>query len=288
MLNLSPEIAILRQHYQETFNQVKDVDFYRIYADEKIRHSLQVIGAGNFIIKHEKTFQNRSPDFIRCAVMAYLFHDIGRFQEIRDLYNEHLRTGQCPCKSPGIDHGLNGWEILKQMPFYADPRIIIPVKHHGHMIEDFYADPEYNSLSDEQLRRDIEQIIFLVRDADKIANLHLLKYDRQIFRDLFYREEQSLQKFCKLTPEPLEVFFSCQPVNRSLVVTQADRILNIIAWIFDLNYQPSFDFLLRFGCVDFLQEQLAKVNNERNLQEKIAKTLKNYISLKYKQFKEIS
>lgn len=287
MFNLSPEITILRSHYQKTYNQVKDVDFYRIYADEKIRHSLQVIGAGNFIIKHEKTFQNRDSDFIRCAVMAYLFHDIGRFQEIRDLYNEHLRTGECPCKSPHIDHGLNGWNILKQIPPYADPRIIIPVKHHGHMIDDFYADQEYNSLSDSNLRRDIKQIIFLVRDADKIANLHLLKYDRQMFRDLFYSDAKAYEKPCALTPQPLEVFLACRPVNRNLVVTKADRILNIIAWVFDLNYQPAFDFLLRFGCIDFLLDQLARVNNESNLQEKIANTLKNYISLRYKQFKEI-
>ena len=59
---------------------------YAAYADEKYRHSLQVLGAGNFIIRHEPWFAGRGEEFVDLAKTAVLLHDIARFDEIRERF----------------------------------------------------------------------------------------------------------------------------------------------------------------------------------------------------------
>ena len=87
MINTHIEEQILRQEYRRCLEYVKDSHFHTLYANEKIEHSFQVIGAGNYIMKHEKYYQGRDETFLRLAKLAYLFHDIGRFREICELFD---------------------------------------------------------------------------------------------------------------------------------------------------------------------------------------------------------
>ena len=45
---------LLWEEYRKNYPVVKDSPYYAEYADEKIRHSLQVLGAGNYIVRHEQ------------------------------------------------------------------------------------------------------------------------------------------------------------------------------------------------------------------------------------------
>ena len=65
--------------------------------DEKIKHSYQVLGAGNYILKNESVFSKCNVDEIDFLKAIVLLHDIGRFQE---------------GVTSGIDHGVYGADML--------------------------------------------------------------------------------------------------------------------------------------------------------------------------------
>lgn len=285
---LIEDIALLKQVFQECYTYVQDSRHHRLYAEEKIHHSLQVMGAGNFILKHEKAFQNRNADFILKAQQAYLLHDIGRFAEIKNLYDDSKKTDNQNYNRKKYDHSALGADFLRNLPRYNHPLIIIPIKHHGHLIEDLYIDDEYTSITDEQLKKDIEKVIFLVRDADKTANFNLIKVDRQHFEELFYGEATGDVASTAIAPDLLAKFGKYQTIDKRVIRTIPERILGIIAWVYDMNYKASFDFMCRAGGVDFLIEKLGDYTNDKQLQQTVAKTIKNYITLRYHNFRELS
>lgn len=53
---LKNALNLLYSEYERCLSIVMSSDFHVRYAEEKIHHSLQVLGAGNYIIKHEKWF----------------------------------------------------------------------------------------------------------------------------------------------------------------------------------------------------------------------------------------
>ena len=82
---LENALNLLYSEYERCLSIVKNSDFHIRYAEEKIHHSLQVLGAGNYIIKHEKWFQKQNEDFIDMVKTAVLLHDVARFEEIIGL-----------------------------------------------------------------------------------------------------------------------------------------------------------------------------------------------------------
>ncbi len=72
-----------------------------------------------------------------------------------------------------------GCEKLRRIPEYDNILITLPVKHHGHLIEDFYTDSEYRNIEDRTIKEQVEKIIFTIRDADKIANFNLMMNDEK-------------------------------------------------------------------------------------------------------------
>lgn len=279
MQKLTTETDFLRKRFQQTFELVKNDPFCRNYAEEKIHHSLQVIGAGNYLIKHEKTFQNRNKNFLITARRAYLFHDIGRFAEIEQIFRD--RRNNIP--ETIFDHGEEGSRILSAYSGYNDIRITLPIKHHGHLIADFYNDSAYNRISDEILKEEIRTIIFLVRDADKIANYYLLKHDTKHFAELFYNPDSAPEP---LSPDYLTDFLLCKNLDCRRIVSASDHVLNLLSWIFDLNFKPAFDFLQETGSIECMLSRLAAINPDKEAQAAISQTLKNFINSKYQQFQE--
>ncbi|MDO5386047.1 MAG: HD domain-containing protein [Pseudomonadota bacterium] len=278
-IDTSKDEELLKKHYRRCYAKVSGSDFYKLYADEKIRHSFQVVGAGNYIMRREQAFSGREGRFLLSAKLAYLFHDIGRFMEIERLYDEEPHPRR-------HDHSLYSYEILKSIPEYARPEILLPVKHHGHMIEDLYNDAEFTAITDEKLKNDILKIAFLVRDADKIANFYLMKTAQKASDNVF--EHLFLSKTAPggLTPVMAEDFLAGRMPKRSDIKTSEDWILSYISWIYDLNYKASFDFCRLTGCFDNLLSTLDKYNRDKGLQQRISETISNYIKRRYQQFKE--
>ena len=260
--------ALLLSYFQHCLDGVSSDSFLVGYAQEKKVHSFQVVGAGNYIMKHESIFQSEDEDFLRCAKLAYLFHDIGRFEEIELRFNKPTER---------YDHSILSYEILKNYPQYSRPEILLPVKHHGHMIEALYDDEDYQVLAGSPLQDKVKKIAFLVRDADKIANFYLLhraleKNDKSILRLFFYDLPPMLP-----TEKALSQYLSSQMVdiNRTNV---ADTFLNYYSWIYDLNYKSSFDFCLRNGTFNSMRKLTSLYIHDDIIAQKIEKQFLSSIS----------
>lgn len=229
---------LLFEEYHANYKVVQSSDYHRGYMDEKIKHSLQVAGAGNGILRNEACFQNRTPEFMEIAGTAILLHDVFRFREIKILYE----TGQ------KLDHGVKGAEMLKSMPDFNNILVTLPIKHHGHMIEELYADDEYKSIADEQLKEDVKHIAFAVRDADKIANWQFLMTDFENIKPFWLKNtERSSDGQLDFTPQVWDCFCKQEVINNRLVKTNADMMLSTLCWLFDINYKTSIKYSLKLN-----------------------------------------
>ncbi len=226
---------LLYAEYHKNMAIVKDDPFFSSYENEKLRHSLQVSGVGNGILKHESYFQNRSPKFIDMARTAILLHDIFRFTEVRILYESGKK----------VDHSLLGAELLKKLPDFSNILITLPIKHHGHMIECLYEDEEYQNIADKQLQQDVKYIAFAVRDADKIANWHYLTscYDQVYHLWLKHYQDKSATQGI-INPKTWEYFMRAEVVPKGISQTNADDLMATLCWLFDINYRYSMKYCL--------------------------------------------
>lgn len=259
---------LLYEEYHKNFEIVKESPYHRRYVDEKIRHSLQVSGAGNGILKHESYFQNRSEEFIDIAKTAILLHDIFRFNEVRILFETGNR----------IDHGAMGAEFLKQFPEFNNVLITLPIKHHGHMIEALYEDEEYQSITDDKLKQDVLHIAFAVRDADKIANWQIVTHEFDFVKKVWLPfPEDNSEEQGMLPPESWAYFSKQEVVPHGVVKTQtnAGEILSMLCWLFDMNYRYSVYYCNRlnlFAGFFRLLEQIKVIPEEINNIRAVVKT----------------
>ena len=264
---------LLRKDYKKCLEKVKDSEFFTAYAEEKYIHSQQVLGAGNYILKHEPWFAQKSQEFIDMTKAAVLLHDIGRFAQICGQYHD---------RDAKFDHGPMGAEILKQIPEFNDIRITLPIKHHGHLIEDFYADEEWKSINDENLKDEIEQIIFAIRDADKIANFNLIMYDKKMLMPLFVPYLENVKdKRRIISDRVLEDFFAHTTVKHANIATQADDMLTYIGWIYDINYSSSIDFCKKLNLTNMMFDTLQTFHDDKELNVRLKRELNDYINKRF-------
>ena len=229
---------LLNQEYQQRYKE--NVSCYHIEVmDEKIRHSYQVLGAGNFLLRHEPCFASLSPKEIDKLQAAVLLHDIGRFYEIL-----MMKDGQF------VDHGVYGAKMLAQIPEFNQKDIVLPIRHHGHLIEALYDDEEYKALlaSEKKL---IKRNAFLVRDADKIANFYLLishfdEYGPMFLVSSEYKDPNNKDVSGKVRKD----FLNHKCVTRGDVCNLADKALCLWSWFYDINYDASFLFIKRLHILE--------------------------------------
>jgi len=264
---------LLEQEYNKNFQIVKESDFHRAYINEKIRHSLQVSGAGNGILRHEAYFQNRSEEFLDICRSAIVLHDIFRFSEV----SRWFLSGELS------DHGVEGATMLKNLPPFDDIRITLAIKHHGHLVERFYQDEEYIALKDPALKRDIEHIHFAVRDADKIANWQILTGEFEAMRPVWLPYPQDMSSAqSRITPEAWESFINKNPVPREFKMTNADMLLSVLSWLFDVNYAYSIFYCRRLNLFNkyFKLFEIIGVDKEKCAQ--IKNTVCEYLAGRFK------
>jgi hypothetical protein len=229
---------ILDHEYQEKY-ALAHTDYQKAFMDEKIKHSYQVLGAGTYILRHEPYFAKCTKEEISYYQAIVLLHDVCRFAEILEIE-----------KGNRIDHGVAGAEFLANHTIFNKNDATLSIKHHGHLIEKLYEDKKYQRLSSIE-QKHIQKIAFLVRDADKIANLHLLSIDFPKMQNLFFVAKNFANPHNKtLTPQVLSDFMSHKSVNKTDIHNFADHALMIMAWIYDINYQSSFTFLEKLGIIE--------------------------------------
>ena len=239
---------LLNWQYQQCKKIVNSDAYYSFYANEKWRHSWQVAGAGNYLISHIEWLHNKPIEYIDLIKTAILLHDVCRFTEI--VYKFH--------KKFNYDHGIGGADLLRNTPLFSDMRIWLPIKHHGHIIEKLYEDDEYLNIDDNNLQQEIKNICFIIRDADKIANLYMLKNEPTMHPLFWEKEKIELPQDGTISDIVRQNAFKYTTTPRSKNATVADRIIGMLSWYFDLNYVYSLDFCHKMGITEYLLGMLDK------------------------------
>ncbi len=265
---LQQAYKLLRQESQDCVQTVTSDAYYLFYAQEKIRHSYQVMGAGNYLIRRIKWLQNKDSQYIDMVKSAVLLHDICRFAEIKQmyLYNNH------------IDHGVAGAEFLQQIPQFNDIRIWLPIKHHGHLIEALYDDPQYQNIEDKVLQEEVKQICFIIRDADKIANFHMLAYEENMHKLFFDKEGFNPQTDGHISAVIRNEIDSTTTLPRPKERTVADQMAGFMSWYYDLNYQYSLDFCDSLNVTDRLFAFFDKVCLDNDFKSQYVPRLKRFLA----------
>lgn len=270
----SQEIQLLQQRYEECVRKVKANAFLCQFAEEKILHSLQVVGAGNFILRHEAVFAPKNFEQKRRAKLAYLFHDIGRFIELEALLKVKNPERRDASAKLNLSHGALGADYLRGFAAYNLPEIIIPIKRHGDLPRCFYNDEELAKITDADLRQDIIDNYKLTCDADKIANFYLFTRSYSKLRTVFYGHLTPEEVYAPISQDVMDYFSQGSLVPGDVGHSLCDRLLSVVCWIFDLNYAPSFVFCRKLKVIENLLKCVREHNPDAKAQDYVeARTL---------------
>ena len=203
----------------------------------KITHTTGVVEVSGYIARN----LNLSQEDIELAELIGLLHDIGRFEQAvkYDNYDDY----------DTIDHAELGVEILFKNGFIRE---FIDTDKYGNIIEK--AIRNHNKYKIEE-GLDERELLFakIIRDADKTDNFEVKQY--QDFESLFKASEQEVQEE-KITDDIWNVFLQEKTIISSQRVTNMDKWLSYLAWVYDYNFAHSLQYLKEHDCINKVIDRL--------------------------------
>ena len=237
-----------KKEYISLFNKyVKQFDLKNKKMMDKFHHTYRVCEYAKDI---SVSLGMKDEDVVLAYVCA-LFHDIGRFIQLKqyDTYSDLV----------SIDHGDVGYDVAKEiLSDIVDDKeildiILLSIKNHNKL-------KVQEGLTDRQL-------IFsnIIRDADKLDIM--MEQANSINDDIYDIKNEIIESI------NMEVL-----VPNSIVKTHIDEVFRVLSFIFDINYNYSFNFIKEKILTN--KFNLLKANIERDNIEKIEEDLKKYIDRK--------
>lgn len=269
-IDIKTEQNQLYSAFYNCMDKVKGKAFFENFANEKIKHSMQVVGAGNYLLKNEAYFHNQSEEVLKLGKLVCLFHDIGRFKEIYLLSQDSNKR---------YNHGHFSYEILKNLG-YSDLRLLLPVKRHGELADALDKDEEYQHMPDGVAKGETQKLYELVKDADKIANLYLIKYDNRIFKDLFFENLTDKDKYAPISEKVMQAVKEHTLVKSGDDKSFSDRVIQILCFVFEIYYHSSYEFTLRHKLFDNLCEYLLEYSPDKAQAQYVCNHIQNYLQSK--------
>ena len=206
------DIMKLFNDYAKTF-ELKNKNIMR-----KFHHSYRVM---DFSIEIAKSLDLNEED-IRVISIAGLFHDIARFEQWTQ-YETYI-------DSKSFDHGDMGYKILKEkfidklgLTENEQETVLKAVKNHNKLkVEDNIEGKEL-------------LICNIIRDADKLDIM---------------KEQGFIKKDEKVKDVLINNLLEHKMVDNNLVENDMDSLFRLIAFIFDLNFEYSFKYLLHKKIIE--------------------------------------
>ncbi|OLU39673.1 HD domain-containing protein [Ileibacterium valens] len=215
---------------EEKFTQyVKNYDPEDPQIALKIRHTWKVVSAAMQIAESLKLDEKTK----RLVKLAALFHDIGRFEQVR-RYHTFI-------DSISIDHAALGYEIVLSEDFLddlsaADKKLVsIAIKDHS-----LFELPVY-----EQHDAKIQDLISrIVRDADKIDIFRVITNERTEDTSGASKEEIEMLSLSQAVKEAL---LNGKSILRSDRKNALDVWVSYLGFFADLNYPISWQIIDQQG-----------------------------------------
>ena len=224
---------------EEFLNYTGNYDLENHNLKRKQLHSLRVMEISKLIAKKIGLSQEE----IELATLIGLLHDIGRFQQFTQ-HNTYKDLNS-------LDHGDLGANILKK-----DIRKYVETEEYDEII--IKAIRNHNKYEIERGLTDKEELFTkIVRDADKID---IFYESVEIFwKGKEYEVEKSI-----ISEHIIEQFKNFTQVKNDIDETEIDDIVKIIAFIFDINFNASFEILKE-------NDYINKILNRYNIKDEYTK-----------------
>ena len=224
-------------------NYMGEFDKNNHLIQSKYHHTYQVVE-----LMAELAFRlNLDREKMELAEIIGLLHDIGRFEQIKkfNLLSDNKTH---------FDH--------------ADESCVYLFEE-GH-IRDFIQDIQYDSILEKAIRNHNkfeieegltqEELFFskMIRDMDKVDIYRVLAVD---FEQVFQASE--------VTEEALKEFQKEKTICNRLVKSDSDRTLVRLAFIFDMNFNESFDILVEKDNFDLFLSMVEVSEGSEKLWKKL-------------------
>lgn len=238
------------------YTQKFDLDNKNI--KRKQSHSIRVMTISNQIAKS----LNLSEKQIEIATLIGLLHDIARFEQYTQF-----RTFK---DLESFDHGDYGVEILNK-----DLRKYIQISKYDNIIKT--AIKNHNKFEIEQgLSK--EELLFskIIRDADKIDIIFETT-------SIFWKGQEADIESSKISEYIIEQFNDKKVIKRQkgVRIMYVDSIIMTIAFIYDINFIPSFEILYKKDYINKIIDRFNFKDLETKKQiEQIRYMANNYIKLR--------
>lgn len=247
-----------QEMFKQYLNQY-DIDDGNIKL--KIKHTYEVVKKSEYISKG----LGLDKENIELAKLIALLHDIGRFEQVKQI-NDFS-------DSRSFDHADYGVKVLFE----------------GNLIREFIQDNKYDNIIKKaiynhnkyKIKDGLNELELLhskiIRDADKLDNFRVK--EKENFENIFpskYNPETI--NYEVVSPKVYKDFMNHQCIKLEDRKTQIDFWVCVIAFIFDLNFDISLQYIRDKNYIDILVDRIEYKNEEtKEKMEQIRKCAKEYL-----------
>ena len=245
---------------KEFIKYTEKYDLSDVNIKRKQEHSIRVMRISKRIAEGMKLTQEE----IDIATLIGLLHDIARFEQYTKYHTFK--------DAESIDHGDLGAEILKK-----DIKKYIETDEYDELIQ--LAVKNHNKYKiQEGLTQKQEMFAKIIRDADKLDNFRVK--EKENFENIFpskYNPETI--NYEVVSSKVYENFMKHKCIKLGDRETQIDYWVCVIAFIFDLYFDVSLQYIKEKGYVDILVDRIQYKNDITKKQmEDIRKCAKEYVN----------
>lgn len=218
----------------------------------KIIHTYEVMKCSDYLCDQ----LHLSKEDKNLASLIALLHDIGRFEQWKQY--------QSFADYKTIDHALFSSQLLFKEGLIRE---FIDDDQYDDMIKD--AIEQHNKYKiDQGFDERTLLFIHLIRDADKLDNFRV-KEDERI-EDILYASLDEVNQ-CHISPKVYEQMYNQELIYAPYRNTHIDMWLSYIAFIFDLHFQVSIDYIRDNHWVHRSFDRLNPIDEETHKKYQILK-----------------
>jgi putative nucleotidyltransferase with HDIG domain len=226
-------------NYCNSFNDIAEnqLSNFKIKQD----HSLRV---ANIALSLASKLE-WSEDEQQVAFLVGLLHDIGRFKQLVDFSTFS--------DEKSLDHAESAVKILSEENIsevldIGNKELVFAaiLNHNKFKIQDGLTDKELLQAK-------------LIRDADKL-DIYKVLTDNYTKRNgtVNHTLTWELQKGNVVSPAVAKEILSAKMVSKKNIVSEIDVKIMQLSWVFDLNFRPAFDHLMKNRYLESIYSSLPK------------------------------
>lgn len=213
-------IIDLEKAKKEFLKYTENYDLNNENINRKQGHSIRVMNISGKIA----TDLGLEEEKIKIAMLIGLLHDIARFEQYTQYQTYNVNRS--------FDHGDYGVKILEK-----DMRKYIETDKYDRIIKE--AIKNHNKFEIEKGLNE-EELMFskIIRDADKIDIIYEAV-------TMFWNGEEEIINNTEISKKVWEYILQNKLVKREkdTVFVGIDKVMSVLAFIFDINYQISFEII---------------------------------------------